>query len=427
MKRTISNFSDVDLVLRPYVPLIKQLTGKDTVLDRIKPLMAYLGNPENKLKTIHIAGTSGKTSTAYYLSSLLVLAGQKVGLTVSPHIDKISERTQVNGKPLSEKVFCERLAEFLKIVEKSSIKPSYFELIYAFSIWVFAEFHVDYAVIETGLGGLYDATNVVDREDKVCVLTDIGFDHMNILGHSITEIAAQKVGIVHKNNSLLMFSQHNEIMKVINNWVNNHQASLNLTSQNEEQKVYGQAESFKSLPDFQKRNWLLAFFTYRFVAKRDGLKDLTLSELTISQKTVIPARMDISKVGDHLVTMDGAHNYQKMLAFISSYKQMFPDTKPAVLLSFKSDKAYVETLPFIKEIADSIIVTTFESSQDLPITSCPPEDIYFALKKIGIENVSIEPDNTKAYEKLLKLKSKQLIITGSFYLIAQIREKFKHD
>src|SRR5665213_201515 len=117
MNMSIDNFKDAEDALRPYIPLVKELPGKDTVLDRITPLMAVLGNPENKVKTIHIAGTSGKTSTAYYISALLSRAGVNVGLTVSPHIYKISERTQVNGQPLDELTFCNKLAEFLDIVE----------------------------------------------------------------------------------------------------------------------------------------------------------------------------------------------------------------------------------------------------------------------------------------------------------------------
>jgi dihydrofolate synthase / folylpolyglutamate synthase len=387
--------------------------------------MNYLGNPENKLRTIHIAGTSGKTSTAYYIAGLLNLAGQNVGLTVSPHIDKISERTQINGKPLEETIFCERLAEFLELVDESNIKPSYFELIYAFSIWAFAQLKVDYAVIETGLGGLYDATNVVNREDKVCVITDIGYDHINILGHTIQEIAAQKVGIVHNNNPLLMYRQDAEVMSVINKWAEDHNADKRLTDQSTEMKEHGQGTTFNNLPDFQKRNWLLAYYVYRFVAARDSLKELSAGDLAKSQQTIIPARMDISYVGEHQMVMDGAHNYQKMTAFISSYKHMFPDAKPAVLLAFKRDKAYMETLPMINDLASEIIVTTFKSSQDLPVVSGAPEEIAAELKRIGTKRLRTEPDNVKAYKLLLESDAKQLIITGSFYLIAQVREKLR--
>lgn len=422
MKRHLTNLKDVDKALRPYVPLVKELTGKNTVLDRIKPLMSFLGHPEDKLLTIHLAGTSGKTSTAYYISDMLTLAGKKVGLTVSPHIDKITERTQINGQPLSDSDFCIELSQFLEIVDQSNIKPSYFELIYAFSIWLFAKYKVDYAVIETGLGGLYDATNVVTREDKVCVITDIGFDHMNILGHSIAEITAQKVGIVHKNNVLLMYQQSREVMQVIKNWLKDQPASLLITNQKSETELYGRGKTFSHLANYQKRNWLLAYYVYRYLAKRDNLPKLSNRQLIQSQKINIPARMDVIKKGQQIIIMDGAHNYQKMKAFISSYKEMFPNTKPACLIAFKSDKYYLETLPLIKQLASEIIITSFKTSQDLPVVSTPPKDIYKAFKNIGVKNIIFEPNNLKAYQLLLQSTSKYLVITGSFYLIAQIRQ-----
>jgi dihydrofolate synthase/folylpolyglutamate synthase len=422
MKRQLKTFQDVEEALRPYVPLVKKLTGTDTVLNRIIPLMTFLGNPENKLKTIHIAGTSGKTSTAYFVASLLKQTGLSIGLTVSPHIDKISERTQINGLPLDEVAFSAQMSEFLELVDTSGIKPSYFELIYAFSIWLFAKLNVDYAVIETGLGGLYDATNVVTREDKICVITDIGFDHMSILGNTLAEITAQKVGIVHAHNPLIMYKQNDEIMSVVKSWVNDHKAKLYLADYQTELKEYGSGKAFEQLADYQKRNWLLAYKVYRFTAERDSLKSLTESELTKSQQTIVPARMDESKVDGHLLVMDGAHNYQKMTAFISSYKHKFPDSKPAFLIAFKSDKAYIETLPEINDLASEIILSTFNSSQDLPVVSSPPEDIAKELQKLGSKNITIEPDNRRAYQMLLKSKAHNLIITGSFYLIAQIRQ-----
>src|SRR5579884_2662316 len=114
----IQTIKDAEKALLPYVPLVSQLTGKDTTLERIKPLMAIVGHPEEKLRVIHIAGTSGKTSTAYYMASLLQTSGVKVGLTVSPHVDSITERVQINGQPLSEKVFCQELTQFLQFVQQ---------------------------------------------------------------------------------------------------------------------------------------------------------------------------------------------------------------------------------------------------------------------------------------------------------------------
>ena len=423
MNRRIKSLSDIEIVLRPYIKLVKKLTGKDTTLERIKPLMSFLGHPENNIRTIHIAGTSGKTSTAYYISSLLSQSGNKVGLTISPHVDKINERVQINNRPLNESIFCEQLEKFLKLVQQSGIKPSYFELMCSFSIWLFDKYKVDYAVIETGVGGLYDATNVINNEDKICVITDIGFDHMSLLGNTIEEITSQKIGIVHDHNDLLMYQQSPQIMSVINNWVKVHNDHLHLIKENQERENFKNIKSFKNLPDFQKRNWLLAYSVYRFIAQRDSLKSLDIQQIEESQQIIIPARMDKRISNNKIIIMDGAHNFQKMSSFISSYINQYPNTKPAILLAFKNDKDYLQTLPLIKNLASEIIVTTFKTSQDLPVLSTDPEEIANQLLKIGTKNVSVEKDNMKAYIKLLKSSSKHLIITGSFYLISQVRSK----
>src|SRR5258708_5430662 len=110
---TLHNFQEAEAALQPYVPLVAQLTGKHTTLERVWPLMELLGNPQDQLKIIHIAGTSGKTSTAYYMAALLAASHQQVGLTVSPHVDSLLERVQIYGPPLTEEAFCAALGEFL--------------------------------------------------------------------------------------------------------------------------------------------------------------------------------------------------------------------------------------------------------------------------------------------------------------------------
>src|SRR5262245_11235196 len=128
----MKTFAEANEVLRGFWP--DQLTRPNTyTLDAIISLMDYLGNPQDKLKTVHIAGTSGKSSTAYYAAALLKAAGKKVGLTVSPHVDEINERVQINGTPLSETEFCSELTVFLELIKKSGLQPSYFELVVAFA------------------------------------------------------------------------------------------------------------------------------------------------------------------------------------------------------------------------------------------------------------------------------------------------------
>jgi len=410
---TIESIAEAEAALRPYVPLVTELTGKDTTLDRIAPLIKLLGDPQKKLRIVHIAGTSGKTSTAYYMAALLKEVDQKVGLTVSPHVDSITERVQINGEPLTDDKFCEYLSEFLEIIADAEEKPSYFELLYAFALWVFAREKVDYAVVETGVGGLHDATNAAKRADKVCIITDIGFDHMTLLGNTLAEIAAQKIGIVHPGNEVFTYKQVDDVMQVFEKWCNDKSATLNIV---EEQK-----SSESELPQFQERNWNLAYACYQYLQMRDSLQNLTRQEISNSQQVIVPGRMQQVEVQGKTIIMDGAHNEQKLQAFISSFRQMFPDVKPAVLLALKIGKEYSTVTPLIADLADSVIVTTFDTTQDLPAKAIDPNMLAQALKEAGTENVQVITAQKEAVKVFLEQTDTVGVITGSFYLLSQIR------
>src|SRR5688572_10716165 len=156
----MKTFLEANEVLRQFWPEL--LSRRDVyTTETMVELMDYLGNPQDKLKIIHVAGTSGKTSTCYYSAALLKAAGKKVGLTVSPHVDEINERVQIDLVPMPEEAFCRDMTEFLGLVKKSELEPSYFEVLLAFAYWEFVRHRVEYAVIEVGMGGLTDATNVV--------------------------------------------------------------------------------------------------------------------------------------------------------------------------------------------------------------------------------------------------------------------------
>lgn len=417
----ITTIDEANAALFPYVPLVGQLTGKDKTLDRVAPLMSYLGDPQDKTRVIHIAGTSGKTSTAYFTAALMSTTGKKVGLTVSPHVDSITERVQVNGAPLSDKTFCGYLSEFLQLIEVAPIKPSYFELLTAFSFWVFEREAVDYAVIETGLGGLFDATNIVSRPDKVCVITDIGFDHMNILGNTIEQIAAQKAGIIQRHNSVIMYAQSAAVNQVFKVQADVADAELILTTEEAANKAYGISLAPET-PEFQRRNWLLARSAFQYVQERDNLPAVEASVLSDTQSLQVPGRMDHRQVGDTLIVMDGAHNGQKMETFLRSFSHAYPDEKPAVLIALKEGKEPSAVAPMLAPIASEIIVTTFDTSQDLPAKSIDPNELAGIFKTAGAVHISVEPDHRQAYQKLLATKSKIVIITGSFYLLSQIRK-----
>jgi len=412
----IQTILEAEAALQPYVPLVKELTGKDTTLKRIQPLMQLLGNPQDRLRIVHIAGTSGKTSTAYYMAALLTAGGKKTGLTVSPHVDSITERVQVNGKPLSEADFCEKLRHFLKIIEPVKQKPSYFELLYAFALWVFADEQVDYAVVETGVGGLHDATNVAERPDKVCIITDIGFDHMKLLGSTLPEIASQKIGIVHSGNQAFTYRQSDEVMAVFEAWTQQQGAEMTVVTEPTEVQPFD-----AELPDYQRRNWWLAYQTFLYLAQRDSLSNLTSQELQETQQVLVPGRMEVTLVSGKKIVMDGAHNQQKLTAFIASFRHAYPGVKPVVLVAFKEDKAYQSVAPLLASFADQFIVTTFNTSQDLPVKSVDPELVAKALRTAGAKDVESIPDQQQALQALLAATRTVGVITGSFYLLSQIR------
>src|SRR5581483_7745687 len=188
---TIHNFVEANDLLRGlYQNYFSGVSADFYTLDTINAVMELVGNPQDKVKVLHVAGTSGKTSTAYYLASLLKANGASVGLCVSPHLIEVNERVQIDLKPLPERDFCDGLGQFWDLATSTGLKPSYFEMLVAFPYWEFARRGLDYVVMEVGVGGLLDGTNVVHSENKVCIITDIGLDHTKLLGDTIPEIAA---------------------------------------------------------------------------------------------------------------------------------------------------------------------------------------------------------------------------------------------
>lgn len=416
----IKNIADAEEILAKYIPKVKEMTGKDITLETMRPLMEVFDNSQDKLKIVHVAGTSGKTSTSYYLAKIFELSGKKVGLTVSPHIDLITERVQVNGEPISEKEFCNALKIFEKKVQDSGFDPSYFEYLVAFSFWYFNKVGVDYAVIETGLGGTFDSTNIASSLDKVCVITDIGFDHMHILGNTIEEIASQKAGIIHKGNVAFKYNQNEDIDAVFTERVQDVGATINFIRDQLVDSLVKDYDWLEQMPDFQKRNFGLALSTIKYISERDGF-NIDEANLGRVVNVKVPGRMDIVFVSEKVVIMDGAHNGQKMKAFVESYKSKFSDKKVVILFSIKKGKEHKEILEIIRPIAKKIIVTGFSVRQDRVNMSADPKDICNYFLSNGIEAILIE-DQDKAYEHFIESIDKVGIITGSFYLLANLRQ-----
>jgi len=412
----IRSFADVHTVLERYVPTSRSMSAPYT-LERMQKLMTALGNPQNSLKVIHVAGTSGKTSTSYYIAAMLKAAGKKTGLTVSPHIDEVNERLQIDLKPVPEATYCRALTEFIDVVAKTDIKPTYFELLVALAYWYFARQQVDYAVIEVGLGGLLDGTNVVNRTDKVCVITDIGLDHTSVLGKTLPEITSQKAGIIHPHNAVFCYQQGTEVMNVIREVSRQQQAELH------EVRNPSAEQLPSNLPLYQQRNWFLAKHVYEYVVQRDNLREINAKDLQKATTVLIPARMEIVKQPGHILVIDGAHNAQKLAALGASLDNDYSGQEIAVLFNLvQSSRLRLRTsLKALVGFTDYLIVTSFETQQDFLRQSMNPRKVVEACHELGFTRVEVIMDPAEAYKALLKRPESVHVVTGSFYLLNHIR------
>ncbi len=417
--RPLHSFDDANKVLTEFAPP-PITTGATLILDRMRTLLKFLGNPQNNYKVIHIAGTSGKTSTAYYMAAFLQAAGQKAGLTISPHVDEVNERVQINLEPLDEKVFVNKLSEFLDIIDQSSIKPTYFELLVAMAFWHFAEAKVDYAVVEVGLGGLMDATNVIDRKDKIAVITDIGLDHTQALGNTLPKIATQKAGIINPGNDIFSYQQGEDVMAVFRDTAKKQNATLHELNVESDPLA-------RDLPLFQQRNWQLAKKVYEYIAQKNNLPSLTPDQQRLASRTKIPARMETLRIGEKILIMDGAHNAQKMKALTESVRQIHEKQEISTLISFVDNKDFHTAMTEVVSISSYLIITAFTRYQDMKRGSVDPEAIAARCRELGFEKFTVIADPVDAFHTLLKRPEPILLITGSFYLLNHIRPLIKKE
>lgn len=409
MIKKITNLQLAEKYLKDFAP--KKI---DAVyrLDRMYKLMELLGNPQNELRVIHVAGTSGKTSTSYYIAKMLHVSGKTVGLSVSPHISFINERTQLNGLPLEEKEFCSLLSQFLQIPGVKAVRPTYFEIMVAFTYWVFAKKNVDYAVIEVGLGGLLDGTNVVTRADKVCVITDIDFDHTHILGNTLEKIALQKAGIIQKGNAVFMLQQADEVIATVHGYAAAHEGQLFIHEQSDHVP--------DGLPLFQRRNWSLAHDVCEYVAARDDWVEADFWDLSLDWS--VPGRMET--IGNFII--DGAHNPGKFTALVRSLAERFPDQKFNFIIGIKTRKVYVkECMQAIAPLADKVICVPVNAAQDIAYKTLDPDVVAAVCQGTGITNVRVADTLEQAIEAAPK--DEVTVITGSLFLLGHAKELLLQD
>jgi dihydrofolate synthase/folylpolyglutamate synthase len=403
-----------------------------------KKILGFFDNPEEKLKIIHIAGTSGKGSTAYLTSAALVSQGFKVGLHVSPWVYNIGELFQINGKLLSQKKLSQYFTQFLPILQKAELeneKPTYFELIIIFSYFIFYKEKVDYAVIEVGMGGRFDCTNVIQNQNKICVLNTIGLDHVKILGNDLRQIAWQKAGIIKPKNKVFALEQSNEINKVFEQEATENKAKINWLNKNNinfiKPDITQNNFNFKD-SNFDIKNIKLSLIG-NFQAYNCGLGLKVLNEVLMREKSLLdqkslkkslkkiklPARFEIRKKDAKTFVLDGAHNPQKIEALIKSFNQKFDPKKSLVICGLSKSKDVGAIINFLKKAGNEVWFSEFEI---LPTATA-------IVRNLNIEDMSQKDKNNfdklftdpkKALIESLKSEYDNILITGSFYLLSNI-------
>lgn len=402
-------------------------SGEDHTLRNIIKVMEAFGNPQDKIKVIHVAGTNGKGSTAKMLANVLS-KNLKCGIFTSPYMVKINEEISINGVDISDEDFCDLIDRIRPVAEKCDEEGyhiTYFEFLTAMVYLYFYEQKVDVAVIEVGLGGSLDSTNII-KNPLASVICSISMDHMNVLGSTIEEIAENKAGIIKKNRPVFVYPQTSEkAFEVIKEKAKAEDSELFTFNINEikikEISNKGNIFDFMSYKDIQTslRGKHQIYNASLALMVLDYFKDeFNLSEEDIKdgiKETYNPGRLDLVSTNPR-VLLDGSHNKESIAALLESLKN-FDYDKLIVGFSILKDKDHKDIIRDIASLSDKLIITFIdENPRALDTKEIEKEASDFASDIVIVE------DNKEAYEYSLKQAGEKDLVLwcGSLYLVGKI-------
>lgn len=415
-----------------YIETIPKFTVKHPP-EHTRELLSRLGNPQEGIKIIHVAGTNGKGSVCAYLNAMLLAGGKKTGLFTSPHLVRINERFQINGEDVSEEQF---LNAFLK-VEKAAKEyeaegeghPSYFETLFLMGMLIFKEAGVEYLVMETGLGGRLDATNVVEKP-LACIITSISRDHTEYLGDTLEAIAGEKAGIIKAGVPVIYDASQPGPASVIAAKAKEmgspawpmEPSFYEMKTQSREGITFtfaypGGEKAELAIPyvaKYQMMNASLAFYMMHILQDVHDIPKNVLAEGL--SKIKWPCRMEMAAPG---VIIDGAHNEDGIAQFVSTAGYFAKENEITILFTAVADKHYHE---MIGEICEGIHPSHVVATQIDGSRVVPAEVLAEDFRKAGCTDVCAEPEIGAAYEKALGKKgSGMLFCVGSLYLAGELK------
>jgi dihydrofolate synthase / folylpolyglutamate synthase len=413
-------------------------------LDHMRALLAALGDPQQKFRSVLIAGTNGKGSTAATLATILGAAGHTIGLYTSPHLVTINERIRIAGRQISETDFAtahdrvEAVAAELVAAGSLPWHPSFFETLTAMAFLYFAEQQVEIAVLEVGMGGRLDATNVA--EPLVSVITDISLDHQKFLGNTIAEIAQEKAGIIHPNGLLVTLPQHPQANDVIGKAVLERNATAVSAVQYMPPVSPGiEGTAWQTQAGARNRYPLTVMGKEITVDSplvgRHQLRNIALAIAAAEQLDRIGIRVSANEIERGIretewpgrfqvipatatspeIVMDVAHNPAGAWALRSALSERYSERRITMLFGVLRDKAVGEIAEILFPTADTVVATHVENPR-----SASPEEIIAAGARTGASIVA-EVNFSPAMEQGLRLAMQNqgglLVITGSIYTV----------
>lgn len=408
--------------------------GSNYGLERTYKLLEHLGNPERDLKLIHIAGTNGKGSTTSMITEILMGEGYKVGMYTSPFIEEFEERIQINRNNIPKESLAILMDEIKvavdKVIEAGYNHPTEFEIITVLMLLYFKKENIDFGVIEVGLGGTLDSTNVI--KPIIQVITSISFDHTNLLGNTLEKIAREKAGIIKKGIPTVIYPQQEEVLKVIKNKCFEMDSELYIAN-NENLK-------FKNIVNLDKPYQLLKYnneidillpllgehqiinlsvaMQAIEVLNNKNIIDISIDNIVKSIKNVSwKGRLEVLSNNPYVV-IDGAHNIQGIKTLSRNIKKYFKYENLYLILGILADKDVEEMIEIITPMAKKVYSVT-------------PNSIRGELAESLKDEVSKFNKNCKAFDKyeeayleaLNDASEKDLILaSGSLYMIGDMRK-----
>jgi len=404
--------------------------GINPGLERISDLCGLLGNPQDKLKYIHVAGTNGKGSTSTMISEILQEAGLKTGLYTSPYVIDFCERIQINSRMISHDDIAAIITEMEPIITgyaEKKTQPTEFEVITAAAFLYFSRKNCDIVVLETGLGGRYDATNII-KQPIASVITSISLDHMALLGDTIKKIAAEKCGIIKQNTATVSYpEQPAEAMDIIRESARNKKNTLFVPSikdiQIKDEKIEGTNVSINGLDiyvPFMGRHMVLNAAVAVTAAKVLADNGLNISNENIVQgiaKAKMPARMEIFG-RKNLIIMDGGHNEGCAKALAECINKFLLGREIIAVCGMMADKDYNTYLKITAPYFKTLIAVKPVNQRSLDA-----EILAEAAKKYCKDSYA-SVNSQDAFQKAVKLTAGDgvIIICGSFYLASELRK-----